>query len=84
MKLAQEIPKSWNILAKFLGVKDSKIDEITLNNPYNVVRQAYLMLTHWLESHDETTRPWYEELGNALREINRYDLSQDFHDNLDT
>ena len=78
LKLAEKIPGDWKKLAIFLGISDSKIKEIHLDNRDNVVWQAYVMLKHWWTSRPPAAQPWGEELGKALCEINRLDLAQDF------
>ena len=77
-KLAQEIPGKWQLLAKFLHVADSKIDEITLNHPGKVVWQAYSMLKHWWTSCDKSEETWREKLRKGLTNIGRNDLAQSF------
>ena len=78
LRLARNIPTEWKHLGIFLGVSDSKIKEISLNNAYDVSWQAYEMLQYWWSSHDEAAQPWREKLGNALREIGRHDLGKGF------
>ncbi|CAB4045656.1 malignant fibrous histiocytoma-amplified sequence 1 homolog isoform X2, partial [Paramuricea clavata] len=78
LKLAQNIPGDWKELAKFLGISDSKIKEIRLNNLTDVVWQAYMMLKHWWTSRHQAAQSWREELRKALCEIDRQDLAQDF------
>ncbi|CAB4019456.1 PREDICTED: uncharacterized protein LOC109462411, partial [Paramuricea clavata] len=78
LKLAQNIPGDWKELAKFLGISDSKIKEIRLNNLADVVWQAYMMLKHWWTSRHQAAQSWREELRKALCEIDRQDLAQDF------
>ena len=78
LKLARNIPGDWKIVAKVLGISDSKIKEIQLNDRDDVVWQAYLMLKHWWTSRSPAAQSWREELNKALCAINRQDLAQDF------
>ncbi|CAB4038911.1 receptor-interacting serine threonine- kinase 1, partial [Paramuricea clavata] len=79
LKLARNIPEDWKIVAKFLGISDGKIAEIDLNHRRNgVLWQAYMMLKHWWTTRPPAAQSWREELGKALREINRQDLAQNF------
>ena len=79
-RLAAEIPGEWKKLARFLHVRHAKIVEITLNNPNDVVEQAYQMLRHWWTNYSATCQSWSECLGKALceRPIGRNDLAKKF------
>lgn len=78
LRLAKNIPGDWKEVAIYLGVRDNKIEEISLNHPNNVSWQAYEMLKCWWSSHGEAAQPWREKLSEALCEIGRHDLAKDF------
>ena len=77
-KLAYKVPKDWDKLARHLRISDEKIDEIFLNNRHDVCEQAYRMLKYWWSNYGKHVHSWREDLGKALREIDRHDLAEEF------
>ena len=78
-KLAAKIPGTWKPLARFLGVKEEKIEEIEANNRAKVVEQAYQMLWFWRTHLASDSPSWSESLGKALCEemVGRNDLARE-------
>jgi len=77
-KLANKVPKDWDKLARHLRISDDKIDQIVLDNRQDVWGQAYKMLKYWWSNYCKHGHSWSEELGKALREIDRHDLAEEF------
>ncbi|XP_028399862.1 NFX1-type zinc finger-containing protein 1-like [Dendronephthya gigantea] len=75
--LAKEIPADRKILAKFLGIGDSKVQEISSNSPCDTSWQAYELLKHWWNNRN-SGNSWLVELRKALDEMGRHDLSKTF------
>ena len=77
-KLAFKVPKDWDKLARLLRVSDEKIGQITANNRDDVLRRAYEVLKYWWLNYGKDAHSWREELGKALRGIDRHDLAKEF------
>ena len=78
MTLADKIPVKWKIIGRLLGLEDSHIDRIEMDNN-SVYEQCYAMLKAWRENQPDSTATC-EQLKKALSHevVTRKDLVQMF------
>jgi len=68
MHQLEDIVRKWYQLGMELGLPPSKLEEIEVNNPGNVLRCKRLMLQEW--ERRPTLKPSWSSLVDALREMN--------------
>ena len=68
MHQLEEIVRGWHQLGMELGLPTSKLEEIEVNNPGNVLRCKRLMLQEW--ERRPTLKPSWSSLVEALRKMN--------------
>ena len=65
LTLAGEIPVKWKVIGRLLGLEESRISQIEIDNKDNVYEQCYAMLNAWKSNQPYSTAPC-EELEKAL------------------
>lgn len=76
--LADKIPVKWKVIGRMLGLKDSRIDQIEIDN-VSVYEQCYAMLKAWKENQPDS-KATCEQLKKALSHeiVMKKDLVQIF------
>lgn len=64
LTLAGTIPDKWKKIGRLLGLEDSRISQIEIDNAGDVYEQCYAMLKAWKESQDSYAT--CEQLKKAL------------------
>lgn len=62
--LASKIPVKWKVIGRLLGLEDSHISQIEMDNKDSVYEQSYAMLNAWKRNQPETAT--CEQLKKAL------------------
>ena len=84
MRLAlQGITKEWDDLAEALGLPDSDIDAIKINNPSDVKQCVKEVVDQWLKGKGSESPSW-TNLCTALKDplVNRKDLASNIEKNM--
>lgn len=63
--MAQKIPVKWKVIGRLLGLEDSRICQIEINNKGDVYEQCYEMLNAWRRNQPDSTVTC-EQLKKAL------------------
>lgn len=63
--MASEIPVKWKVIGRLLGLKDSQISQIEIDNKGDVYEQCYAMLNAWRMNQADSTATC-EQLREAL------------------
>ena len=63
--LADKIPVKWKAIGRLLGLEDSRVNQIEINNKGDVYEQCYEMLNAWKRNQPDSTAPC-EQLKSAL------------------
>lgn len=64
LTLASKIPVKWKVIGRLLGLGDSHISQIEMDNKDNVYEQSYAMLRAWQSNEEKNTT--CEQLEKAL------------------
>lgn len=54
LTLADKIPVKWKVIGRLLGLEDSRISQIEMDNKDSVYEQSYAMLNAWKRNQRET------------------------------
>lgn len=63
--MAHKIPVKWKVIGRLLGLEDSRICQIEINNKGDVYEQCYEMLNAWKRNQPDSTATC-EQLKKAL------------------
>ena len=73
--LAGDLAKKWKIFG-YRTKLESEVNRIEANYSNDIVEQAYQILKAWEQCY--ASKATYEELGNALRQVDRTDLAEKY------
>ena len=77
--LADKIPQKWKVIGRVLGLEDSRISQIEIDNAGNVYEQCYTMLKAWKENQPDSNATC-DQLKTALchKIVKKNDLVPEF------
>lgn len=81
MYVAKNLGANWSLVVNRLGLKQAEIDQIQLDNPYNIENQIRIALQRWRDrQEDRVDITLLKQLFDALDQCSRTDLRDEIQE----
>lgn len=81
MYVAKNLGANWSLVVNHLGLKDAEIQQIQLDNPYNIENQIRIALQRWRDRQEERVDiALIKQLFDALDTCSRTDLRDEIQE----